>query len=104
MSVIEKDNENIKEIEELYLFDAVLFENTVLITGDVEYSICYVAFDDVYDICIQDIHHTKIIEYRQTKKLTDDEMKFFNLLQSEVIVDEHDNITECVSHSVEYVF
>ena len=104
MSITEKDEENIKEIEELYLFDAILFENTVLIKDDTEYSICHVPKENIYDICIQDIHHTKIIKYEQVKKLTPKQEKYFNLLQGESITDDDSKTIKCVSHNVEYVF
>ena len=104
MSVIEKDEENLNTIEELYLFDAILFENTVLIIDDIEYSICYVAFEKIYDIVMQDRKHTHIISYEETKELTPLQQEYFNMLQGETKTDEHGNKVKCVSHSIEYVF
>lgn len=102
MTIIEKDAENMLDIEELYNFGIVLFETTVLIMDDIEYCICWVPFKKIYDISIQNIKHTKIISYEAKKELSEEEKIYFDLLKGETIKDERGNIIKCISHSIEY--
>ena len=44
MTIIEKDAENILDINELYDLGVVLFETTVLLVNNLEFSICWVEF------------------------------------------------------------
>lgn len=101
MTVIEKDDNNLGEIETLYSFDVVLFESTVLIIADIELCICYVEFLDLYDVSMQDVGHTKIIEYESVRKLDDRLNRYFNMIKGDVVVEDDVEI-RCISHSIEY--
>ena len=71
MTIIEKDAENILDITELYDLGVVLFETTVLLVNNLEFSICWVEFEKLYDISVQNQEHTQIIEYNVVKELSD---------------------------------
>lgn len=102
MTIIEKDAENILDINELYDLGVVLFETTVLLVNNLEFSICWVEFEKLYDISVQNQEHTQIIEYNVVKELSDIQKTYFNLLKGETCEDEHGNIVKCISHSIEY--
>ena len=102
MTIIAKDAENILDINELYDLGVVLFETTVLLVNNLEFSICWVEFEKLYDISVQNQEHTQIIEYNVVKELSDIQKTYFNLLKGETYEDEHGNIVKCISHSIEY--
>lgn len=102
MTIIEKDEENIKDIETLYTFDLVLFETTVLLIDDIEYCICWIPSLNLYDVSKQNTSHTKIICYKVQNKLSKKQEEYYNLLQGNIIEDENGNTVKCISHSIEY--
>lgn len=104
MAVIEKDKDNAEEVEVLYELDVVTFESTVVYKDDLEIAITRVPSQDIYDIAIQNKAHTKIIEYKTTKKLTPTEEKYFNMTYNEELIDDDGIKVKCACHSIEYLF
>ncbi|RAP52103.1 MAG: hypothetical protein BZ138_03650 [Methanosphaera sp. rholeuAM270] len=97
---IEKDSDTVDEIEMLYSFGVVLFEHVLLESDNVEYSICYFAPQEVYDIVIEDKENNSV-SYNQEKELTANQEKLFSLIKNEtVILDDEEFI--CKSHSIEH--
>lgn len=99
---IEKDRDNASEIEMLYSFGVVLFEHCVLKNDNYEYSICYFAPSDVYDIVVVDKINRKLVLYETYTKLNDKYESYFNLINGEITLDDDGNQLICRSHSVEY--
>lgn len=99
---IEKDDDTKSEIEMLYSFGVVLFEHTLLKTGELTVSICYFAPSNVYDIIIEDNVNHKLITYESKTELDEDYIKLFNLTKNEEIIDKNNLKYKCMSHSVEY--
>ena len=97
MPIIEKSN----EIKQVYDSNIVLFEETVLISNDIKYSICFVPKLKEYDVIIEDFKNNKII-YQVFHKLSPSTLKYFNLLKGESYLDNFGNEFKCISHTIEY--
>ena len=97
MPIIEKSN----EIKQVYDSNIVLFEETVLISNDIKYSICFVPKLKVYDVIIEDFKNNKIT-YQVFYKLSPSTLKYFNLLKGETYLDNFGNEFKCISHTIEY--
>nr|WP_019264865.1 hypothetical protein [Methanobrevibacter smithii] len=54
MAIIEKTEESKGKIKQLYDSNAVLFEETVLLSDNIKYSICFVPKAGVYDVVIEE--------------------------------------------------
>ena len=74
MPIIEKSN----EIKQVYDSNIVLFEETVLISNDIKYSICFVPKLKEYDVIIEDFKNNKII-YQVFHKLSPSTLKYFKM-------------------------
>ncbi|WP_069593075.1 hypothetical protein [Methanosphaera sp. WGK6] len=98
---IEKDAENISEIELLYTFDVIIFEHTLLESEKYSYSICWTNPKQIYDVVIEDKQKGKLVKYEVVKKSSPKLSKYFNLIKGEKLVDDGCQIT-CTSHSIEY--
>lgn len=99
---IERDFETNDEIEMLYSFGVVLFEHSIIESGDYCYSICYFAPDDIYDVVVEDNKSGKVLSYEVKKTLDSTLTNYFNLVKNESVHDERGNLIKCLSHSVEY--
>ena len=55
MPVIEKTKDSKRKIKQLYDSDSVLFEETLLVSNNIKYSICFVPKAEVYDVIIEDL-------------------------------------------------
>lgn len=99
---IEKDDDTKDEIEMLYSFDVVLFENTVLKSEETTISISFFSPLKIYDIVIEDNENLRLISYESKTELDEDLMKLFNLTKNEEIIDKNNVKYKCMSHSVEY--
>lgn len=99
---IEKDHSSESEIEMLYSFGVVLFEHCVLKNDTYEYSICYFAPSDVYDIVVINKKESKVIKFESCSKLDEKYSDYFNLINGEKTLDDDNNELICRSHSVEY--
>lgn len=99
---IEKDNDSLSEIEMLYSFNVVIFEHTILKNERYEYSICFFAPENIYDVVIIDkLNHT-LLKYESTSTLNDKLSDYFNLINGESTIDCDGNKLICRSHSIEY--
>ena len=99
---IEKDKESQSEIEMLYSFGVVIFEHTILKNDDYEYSICYFAPGNVYDIVVLDKKNMKVLKYDSCDKLDDKYEKYFNLINGQKVLCDDGSELTCRSHSIEY--
>ena len=57
LSIIEKTNDSKRKIKQLYDSDSVLFEETLLVSNNIKYSICFVPKAEVYDVIIEDFEN-----------------------------------------------
>lgn len=102
MKKIEKNNENLDLIDDLYKNDKIYFEHTILESDSISYSICFFAKKEVYDVLIEDKINSKIINYESRNKLSNSTLKYFNLIKDQVISDNFGNRFKCISHIIEF--
>lgn len=102
MKKIEKNDENLDFVNNLYKNDSVIFEHTVLESDKILYSICYFAKKDIYDVLIEDKISSKIINYESRHKLSNSTLKYFHLIKDQVISDNFGNEFKCTSHLIEF--
>ena len=57
LPIIEKTNDSKRKIKQLYDSDSVLFEETLLVSNNIKYSICFVPKAEVYDVIIEDFEN-----------------------------------------------
>ncbi|RAP54375.1 MAG: hypothetical protein BZ137_02530 [Methanosphaera sp. rholeuAM130] len=86
----------------LYSFGVVLFEHTVLKNDSYEYSICYFAPSDVYDIVVIDKKHNLLLKYETCHQLNEKYSDYFNLINGQRALDDDGDELVCRSHSIEY--
>lgn len=101
MAIIEKTEESKGKIKQLYDSNAVLFEETVLLSDNIKYSICFVPKAGVYDVVIEDFKNN-LTKYQVFHKLSLLTLKYFNLLNDETYLDDFGNVFKCISHTIEY--
>ena len=101
LPIIEKTNKTKRKIKQLYDLNVVLFEETVLMSNNVKYSICFVPKAKVYDVIIEDFKNNTI-NYQVFHKLSPSTLKYFNLLKGESYLDNFGNEFKCISHTIEY--
>lgn len=101
MEIIEKTEESKGKIKQLYDSNAVLFEETVLLSDNIKYSICFVPKAGVYDVVIEDFKNN-LAKYQVFHKLSSLTLKYFNLLKDETYLDDFGNVFKCISHTIEY--
>lgn len=101
MAIIEKTEESKGKIKQLYDSNAVLFEETVLLSDNIKYSICFVPKVGVYDVVIEDFKNN-LTKYQVFHKLSPLTLKYFNLLKDETYLDDFGNVFKCISHTIEY--
>lgn len=101
MAIIEKTEESKGKIKQLYDSNAVLFEETVLLSDNIKYSICFVPKAGVYDVVIKDFKNN-LTKYQVFHKLSPLTLKYFNLLKDETYLDDFGNVFKCISHTIEY--
>ena len=67
LPIIEKTNDSKRKIKQLYDSDSVLFEETLLVSNNIKYSICFVPKAEVYDVIIEDFenNYTKYQEFHK---------------------------------------
>ena len=99
---IEKDPENIDEIEMLYSFGVVIFEHTILESEYYEYSFCWFEPEKIFDVVIKNKNLQKIKVFKTCSKLDDEYEKLFQLIKCEEIKGKNNEIIKCISHSIEY--
>ena len=99
MAIIEKTEESKGKIKQLHDSNAVLFEETVLLSDNIKYSICFVPKAGVYDVVIEDFKNN-LTKYQVFHKLSP--LTFFNLLKDETYLDDFGNVFKCISHTIEY--
>ena len=118
MPIIEKTNDSKRNIKQLYDSDSVLFEETLLVSNNIKYSICFVPKAEVYDVIDDGISgvtmnrpdYIRMIEdfennftkYQVFHKLSPSTLKYFNLLKGESYLDDFGNEFKCISHTIEY--
>lgn len=102
MKKIEKNENNISFINDLYENDKVFFEHTILESDKILFSISYFAKRDIYDVLIEDKVNSKIINYEARKKLSGSTLKYFKPLKDEVLSDNFGNNFKCITHYIEY--
>ena len=85
LPIIEKTNKT--KIKLFYDLDVVLFEETVLMSNNIKYSICFVPKAKVYDVIIEDFKNNTI-NYQVFHKLSPSTLKYFNLLKGESYLDD----------------
>lgn len=101
MAIIEKTEESKGKIKQLYDSNAVLFEETVLLSDNIKYSICFVPKAGVHDVVIEDFKNN-LTKYQVFHKLSPLTLKYFNLLKDETYLDDFGNVFKCISHTIEY--
>lgn len=99
---IEKDDDTKDEIEMLYSFGVVLFENTILKSEELTVSISFFSPLKIYDIVIEDNKNHRLVSYESKTELDEDFLKLFNLTKNEEIIDKNNVKYKCMSHSIEY--
>jgi len=99
---IEKDSSSESEIDMLYSFGVVIFEHCVLCNDSYEYSICYFAPRDIYDIVVINKKEGHVEYFETTHQLNDTYLSYFNFINGESVLDNDGNKLVCRSHSVEY--
>lgn len=102
MPTVEKTKELIKDIKTLYELDLVKFEQTILKSDHLNYTIIYTPKLDIYDVIIEDYKKEKLINYQSFPKLSGSTLKYFNLLQNQEYDDGFGNKFKCISHTIEY--
>ena len=101
LPIIEKTNDSKRKIKQLYDSDSVLFEETLLVSNNIKYSICFVPKAEVYDVIIEDFENN-FTKYQVFHKLSPSTLKYFNLLKGESYLDDFGNEFKCISHTIEY--
>lgn len=84
LPIIEKTNDSKRKIKQLYDSDSVLFEETLLVSNNIKYSICFVPKAEVYDVIIEDFENN-FTKYQVFHKLSPSTLKYFNYLKVKVI-------------------
>lgn len=69
LPIIEKTNDSKRKIKQLYDSDSVLFEETLLVSNNIKYSICFVPKAEVYDVIIEDFENN-FTKYQVFHKLS----------------------------------
>ena len=101
MPIIEKTVELKPKIKKLFDLDLVLFEETILISDNIKYNICFVPKAKIYDVIIEDFDNG-IVNYVSFPKLSPSTLKYFNLLKGEVFNDGFGNNFKCINHIIKY--
>lgn len=101
LPIIEKTKDSKRKIKQLYDSDSVLFEETLLVSNNIKYSICFVPKAEVYDVIIEDFENN-FTKYQVFHKLSPSTLKYFNLLKCESYLDDFGNEFKCISHTIEY--
>ncbi|OED29486.1 hypothetical protein [Methanosphaera sp. WGK6] len=102
MTIVEKSREIEDDIKTLFELNLVVFEQTVLVSKNLIYSICHVPQLNVYDVVIEDKIKGELIVYQTFAKLSNSTLKYFNLLRDETYLDGFGNDFKCISHVIEY--
>ncbi|WP_455644843.1 hypothetical protein [Methanosphaera sp.] len=102
MTLVEKSRELEKDIKTLFELDLVVFEQTLLVSENLMYSICHVPKLNVYDVVIEDKVKGELVAYQTFSKLSNSTLKYFNLLRDETYSDGFGNDFKCISHVIEY--
>lgn len=102
MEKIEKNNNNLDYINDLYENDKVFFEHTILESDNLIYSISYFAKKDIYDVLLEDKINSRIINYEARKILSNSTLKYLNPIKNQVITDNFGNTFKCISHYIEF--
>lgn len=100
MRCVEKNRDNISEIEKYYDEDIVLFEHTILESESFVYSICYCPRLDVYDVLLEDVVNSRLINYEARQRLSGSTLKYFNVFRDDIVSDMFGNRFSCVTHHV----
>lgn len=102
MKKIEKNDETLDFINELYDNDKIFFEETILESDKIIYSISYFAKKDIYDVIIEDKSNSYILNYEARKKLSNSTLKYFHLNKNQIVNDNFGNTFKCISHIIEF--
>lgn len=102
MKKIEKNENNITLIDDLYENNRVFFEHTILESDKLVFSISYFAKGDIYDVLIEDKIRDRVINYEARKKLSGSTLKYFQPLKDDVLSDNFGNLFKCITHYIEY--
>lgn len=65
-------------------------KETLLVSNNIKYSICFVPKAEVYDVIIEDFENN-FIKYQVFHKLSPSTLKYFNLLKGESYLDDFGN-------------
>lgn len=90
------------DIKTLYETEDVLFEQTILKSDHLIYSLCYVPKLDCYDIVIENYCLGKLVIFESRKYISNTTKKYFNLYKGDDFTDFHKREYKCLSHIIEY--
>lgn len=102
MKTQEVNKNNLKDISKIYENKKVLFEQTILKSDCLIYSLCYVPSKDLYDIVIENYILGKLVIYEARKYISNTTKKYFNLYKNDEYKDFHGTTFTCLSHTIEY--
>ncbi|WP_299523028.1 hypothetical protein [uncultured Methanobrevibacter sp.] len=101
MQILEKSTELKYKITKLFDLNLVLFEETVLVSNDIKYCICFIPKLKIYDVFIENFKNNSI-KFCSFTKLSPSTLRYFNLINGESYLDNFGNKFKCISHTIEY--
>ena len=100
---IEKNKNNQELVRRLYDQDKVLFDECILKSEKLLYTISYIPRLDTYDVIITDIKGNHLIRYESRQKLSGSTLKYFNHYKDDEVSDNFGNHFRCITHFIEYL-
>lgn len=98
----EKNQENIDKIKKLYDENRVLFDECILKSNKLLYTISYIPKLKIYDVILIDITENRLVRYESRDKLSGSTLKYFNIYKDDEIDDNFGNHFKCITHFIEY--
>ena len=94
--------ESFEEVKSLCSLYDVIFEECVLESDEIYYSISKITCLKLYDVVIINKKSGRLINVESRAKLSGSTLKYFNNYAGDVYVDAHGNTFKCKSHYVIY--
>ena len=90
-------------IRRLYDEDKVLFDECILRSDKLSYTISYIPRLDTYDVIITDMINSQLVRYESRRKLSGSTLKYFNHYKDDEVSDNFGNHFICITHFIEYI-